>query len=274
MIGQLGIEHQTALGLPPVELVNLAADLDCPHLGIVLSTRQFNPHNYRPYSLLEDAVLRREMISAMDDRGVSIFLGDGIVLYPDTDVNDYERHLDVMAELRTSQINTVSFDPDLDRSFDDFARIVDMAAARGMRTTVEFAPSLSLKTLGAALDAVRYVDRPDFGLLIDTMHLIRAGNTVADLAAVDPALIRHVQLSDHLLRQRGADYRQDTIDRMVPGTGELPLVEILSVIAPDVPVGLEVPMLSRAQAGESTVESAQRCVDGARAVLAAVGRAA
>jgi sugar phosphate isomerase/epimerase len=143
-----------------------------------------------------------------------------------------------------------------------------MAAARGMSTTVEFAPSLTLKTLDAALDAVRQVGRPDFGLLIDTMHLIRAGNTAADLAAVDPSLIRHVQLSDNTIRQRGAVYREDTIDRMVPGEGELPLGEILAAVPHGVPVGLEVPMLSRALAGESTEDSARRCVQGARALLA------
>ena len=137
-----------------------------------------------------------------------------------------------------------------------------------MSTTVEFAPSLTLKTLDAALDAVRQVGRPDFGLLIDTMHLIRAGNTAADLAAVDPGLIRHVQLSDNTIRQRGALYRDDTIDRMVPGEGELPLAEILAAVPHDVSIGLEVPMLSRALAGESTEDSARRCVQGARALLA------
>jgi sugar phosphate isomerase/epimerase len=272
VIGPLGIEHQTALGLPPVELVALAAELECPYLGIVLSTRLYNPHEYPPYSLLVDAALRRRMIAAMDDSGVSVFLGDGIVVYPDLDVREYERHLDVMAELGTSQINTVSFDPDLGRSIDEFARIADMAAARGMRTTVEFAPSLTLKTLDAALDAIRQVGRPHFGLLIDTMHLIRAGNTPADLAAVDSSLIRHVQLSDNTLRQRGAVYREDTIDRMVPGEGELPLDEILAAVPHDIPIGLEVPMLSRALAGESTEDSARRCVQGARALLATLGR--
>jgi sugar phosphate isomerase/epimerase len=173
-----------------------------------------------------------------------------------------------MAELGTAQVNTVSFDPDLARSLEGFARIAEMAAARGMSTTLEFAPSLTFKTLDAALDAVRQVGRPDFGLLIDTMHLIRAGNTAADLAAVDPGLIRHVQLSDNTIRQRGAVYREDTIDRMVPGEGELPLRDILAAVPPGTPVGLEVPMLSRALAGESTDDSARRCVEGARALLA------
>jgi sugar phosphate isomerase/epimerase len=119
------------------------------------------------------------MIAAMDERGVSVFLGDGIVVYPDLDVREYERHLDVMAELGTAQVNTVSFDPDLARSVAGFARIADMAAARGMSTTVEFAPSLTLTTLDAALDAVRQVGRPDFGLLIDTAL---AGESTEDSA--------------------------------------------------------------------------------------------
>ena len=211
------------------------------------------------------------MIAAMDDSGVSVFLGDGIVVYPDLDIREYERHLDVMAELGTSQVNTVSFDPDLVRTVDGFAWVAEMAAARGMSTTVEFAPSLTIKTLDAALDAARHVGRPDFGLLIDTMHLIRAGNKAADLTAVDPSLIRHVQLSDNTIRQRGAVYREDSIDRMVPGEGELPLGEILAAVPPGTPVGLEVPMLSRALAGESTEDSARRCVQGARALLATLG---
>ena len=175
-----------------------------------------------------------------------------------------------MAELQAAKVNLVSFDPDLARTFDAFARLAELAAARGMQSTTEFAPSLSVKNLDSALAAVRHVGLPDFGLVIDTMHLVRAGNTAADLAAVDPSLIRHVQLSDNTIRQRGAVYRDDTIDRSVPGEGELPLAEILSVVPSDVPVGLEVPMLSRAVAGEPTEDRARRCVRAARALMATV----
>jgi sugar phosphate isomerase/epimerase len=268
---RLGIEHQTVLGLPPVEFVSLAADLQCRHIAIVLSTRPHNPHCYPEYSLLKDAALRRRMRSAMRERGVSVFLGEGFVVQPGIDVGQYEADLDVMAELGAAKVNLVSFDPDLPRTFDAFGRLAELAAARGMPSTVEFAPSLSVRNLETALAAVRHVGRPDFGLLIDTMHLVRAGDTVADLAAVDPGLIRHVQLSDNTIRQRGAVYRDDTIDRSVPGEGELPLAGILSVIPPDVPVGLEVPMLSRAVAGEPTEDRARRCVRAARALLAAAG---
>ena len=56
-----------------------------------------------------------------------------------------------------------------------------MAAAAGMETTMEFGPGLSVPDLPTALDAVRAVDRPDFRLLIDTMHLVRSGSGADDV---------------------------------------------------------------------------------------------
>jgi sugar phosphate isomerase/epimerase len=268
--GQLGIEHQTVFGLPPVEFVNLAADLGCGYIAIALSGGPYNPHGYEPYSLRDNAALRRRMTAALHDRGVSISLGEGFVVRPGNEVSGGAADLDAMAELGVRRINTVSLDPDLSRSLDEFGLLAEMAAARGMETTVEFAPSLTVSDLGAALSAVRHVGRSDFRLLVDTMHLVRCGHTAADLAAVEPGLIGYVQLSDNTIRQRGSVYREDSIDRMVPGEGELPLREILAVLPPDLVIGLEVPMRSRAEAGEPTRERARRCVGAARDLLLTV----
>jgi sugar phosphate isomerase/epimerase len=270
-VDRLGLEHQTVFGLPPVEFVHLAADLGCRYIAVAPSGGPYNPHGYEPYSLRDDAALRRRLTAAMRDRGVSISLGEGFTVRPGTDISGSAADLDMMAELGVPMINTVSLDPDLSRSLDEFGLLAEMAAARGMETTIEFAPSLTVCDLGAALSAVRHVARPDFRLLIDTMHLVRSGNTAADLAAVDPGLIGYAQLSDNTIRQRGSVYREDSIDRMVPGEGELPLRDILAVLPPDIVIGLEVPMRSRAEAGEPTQERARRCVQAARDLLAAVG---
>ena len=65
-----------------------------------------------------------------------------------------------------------------------------MAAERGMTSTIEPTPTLTINGLGAAVAAVRHVGRPDFGLLLDTMHLGRTGVTGAEVAAagVPPAV--------------------------------------------------------------------------------------
>ncbi|OHV37177.1 xylose isomerase [Pseudofrankia sp. EUN1h] len=264
----MGIEHQTVFGLPPVEFVNLTADLGCRYIAAVLSGNPVNPHGYASFSLRDDPALRRRTAAALRDRDVSISLAEGFVVRPGSDMRGYAADLDLMAELGVAMVNTVTMDPDLPRSLDEFGVLAELAGERGMQTTVEFAPSLTIKDLPGALAAVRHVARPNFRLLIDTMHLVRSGHTAADLAAVDPVLIAYAQLSDHTVRQRGSVYREDSIDRMVPGEGELPLREILAALPPGIVIGLEVPMLSRALAGESTEERARRCVEGARGLLA------
>jgi hypothetical protein len=71
---RLGTEQLTALGLTPVEFVNLVADVGCNCISTGLS----NMPGYASFSLGEDKALRRDMISAMHDRGVSISLGEAI----------------------------------------------------------------------------------------------------------------------------------------------------------------------------------------------------
>ncbi|ONH60082.1 xylose isomerase [Frankia sp. CcI49] len=267
----MGIEHQTVFGLPPVEFVNLAADLGCRYIAVVLSGNPVNPDGYQPFSLRDDAGLRRRTAAALRDRDVSISLAEGFVVRPGSDMRAHAADLDTMAELGVAMVNTVTMDPDVERSLDEFGVLAEMAGERGMETTVEFAPSLTISSLDAALAAVRHVARPDFRLLIDTMHLVRSGHTAADLATVDPTLIGYAQLSDNTLQQRGSVYREDSINRMVPGEGELPLRQILAALPPGIVIGLEVPMLSRARAGESTEARARWCVEAARALLASAG---
>jgi sugar phosphate isomerase/epimerase len=267
-MNRLGIETISVFGLPPVEFVNLAADLGCAFISTGLTQLHINPHGYPSFSLFEDATLRREMIAAMRDRGVSISLGEGLTAQENVDIRNRVAELDIMAELGIKRINTVSLDPDLGRTFDKFAIIAELAAARGMETTTEFAPGLTVADLPTAIAAVRHVGRPDFRLLIDTMHFTRTGAKPADLIALDPDIIGYVQLADAPLKPRFASYMQEAMtERMVPGTGQAPLREILAAVPPDRVVALEIPLLSQAQAGVGPYERLRPCVQAARNLL-------
>jgi sugar phosphate isomerase/epimerase len=265
---RLGIEPLSVFGLPPVAFVNLAADLGLRYIGITLSAMP-NPYGYEPFSLLEDPALRRETVAALGDRGVTVALGDGFVLREGGDLRDRARELDVMAELGAERVNTVTFDPDQSRTVDQIGALAEMAAATGLETTLEFAPGLSVDNLAAALDVVRAVGRPDLRLLIDTMHLVRSGSGAAELAALDPGLIGYVQLSDAPLVASLPNYMEEScFQRMVPGTGELPLLGILAALPRQVVIGLEVPLRSEADAGVGPHARLDRCVSAAAGLLA------
>lgn len=268
MMNRLGIETISAFGLPPVEYVNLAADLGCAHISMGLSPIDINPHGYAPFDLRKNAALRRETNAAMRDRGVSVSLAEGLTVKPGIEARDRAAEFDAFAELGVKRINTVSLDPDVGRTLDQFAITVEMAAERGMESTTEFAPGLTVASLSSALEAIRHVGRPDFRLLIDTMHLIRSGSSPADLAALDPDLIGYVQLCDAPLVSHFPSYMQEAMtERMIPGHGELPLLEILKIVSRDRVVGLEVPLLSQAKAGIGPHERLRPAVAAAKKLL-------
>jgi sugar phosphate isomerase/epimerase len=265
---RLGIEHLSVFGLPPVEFVNLAADLGLHYIATGLMAFPFNPHGYSTFSLRDDAKLRREMLAAMRDRGVSISLGEGFSVRPQKDMSASTGDLDLMRELGVTRINTVGLDPDRARTFDQFGLLAEMAGARGMETTLEFGPGLTIGNLATALEAIQHVGRPDFRLLIDTMHLIRSGSTAADLAAIDPALIGYAQLSDAPMKSSTPNYMEEAMyNRMVPGEGELPLRDILAALPPDTVIGLEVPLRAQAEAGIGPQIRLQHCAAAARRLL-------
>jgi sugar phosphate isomerase/epimerase len=144
-----------------------------------------------------------------------------------------------------------------------------MAAARGVETCIEIGPG-PISSLAAALAAARHVGRPSFKLLIDTMHFFRfCGGDVAQAAALDPALIGYVQLCDAPRAPCFDSYMEEALyERTPPGEGELPLLELLSVLPKDVIVSLEVPQRSLAEAGAGPHERVGRCVAAARRLLA------
>lgn len=266
--GRLALGMLSVFGLPPIEFVDLAARLGCRHISVAIQGMPLVPLGYPPFSLKDDA-LRKDLLAAMDDRGVAISLGDGFLVLPGADVAALGSDLDVMAELGVPRINVVSLEPDLARTFDQFAALAELAARRNIGTVVEPVPGLTVGDLPTAMEAVDYVGRADFRLLIDTMHLVRSGSGAAELAAIDADHIGYAQLNDTTLRPRLEDYLQEAMfERMVPGDGELPLAEIISALPHDIVIEIEVPQRSLALSGVSPIDRLRPCVEAAQRLLA------
>jgi sugar phosphate isomerase/epimerase len=267
MIRKIGIERLCVFGLPPVQFVDLAADLQCHHIATALTPMACNPHGYPKWSLRENRALRSDTLAAMHRRGVSISLCEGFGIRPHADVREYAADLEILHELEVPRINVASIDSDVNRTFDQFATIAQMAHTCGIETTIEVGPG-PVPNLTAALAAWRHVGKPYFRLLIDTMHFFRSGSSVSDIAALDADVIGYVQLCDVPLVSKYSSYMEEALyERMVPGAGELPLLELLAALPDDVVIGLEVPQRSLAEAGVGPYERVARCVEATRNLL-------
>lgn len=261
----------SVFGLPPIEFVELAAELGCPRISAAIQGMPLVPLGYPACSLKDDAALRKDLLAAMDDRGVTISLGDGFLVRPGADVDALRPDLDVMAELGVPRINVVSLDPDLPRTLDQFAALTELAARRGIDTVVEPVPGLTIGDFPAGLAAAEYVGRSEFRLLVDTMHLVRSGSGASELAALDPGRIGYAQLNDTTLRPRMDNYLEEAMfERLVPGEGDLPLRDILAALPADIVIEIEVPQRSLALAGVRPIERLRPCVEAARRLLAGV----
>ena len=268
-MNRLGIDRLSTFGMPPVEFVELAADLGCGHLGIGLARMSdYNPHGYPDWSLREDKALRRDFMLALAGRGLGIGVVEGFALVPGSDIRACAADLDLVCELGGSRIACVSLDKDLQRTIDGFAVLAEMAAARGLLVSAEMGSLGPYGRVDAALEMAAGIGMGNFSLMLDAMHYFRMGNSLEQLAAFDPALIGYVQLCDVPWQRRFETYMEEAMyERMVPGTGELPLREFVSLLPVDVVVSLEIPIRSLAEQGLGPRERLAPCVAAARALL-------
>jgi sugar phosphate isomerase/epimerase len=113
-----------------------------------------------------------------------------------------------------------------------YARAAARVARAGFGFSFEHSPFSPVPTLAGAAAFVTEMATaaPRQGVVIDTWHFYRCGDTYDDLRALDPALFAYAQFDDAL--PRSGDLRFDTLNRRaLPGTGELPLGEFLAVAA-------------------------------------------
>jgi sugar phosphate isomerase/epimerase len=265
---RIAIEFISALGMPPIDYIRLAADLRCRQIGIALEPIVANTKAYPKWSLRNDSVLRRETVAALRDNGVSVLLGEGFLIWPNKDIRNASADLDLMVELGAKRVNVLSLDPDRGRTIDQCGIFAEQASARDLDATLEFLPGMPVHDLPSALDVVRQVNRPNFRVLIDAMHFFRSGSDLTQLSVLDPSLIGHVQLCDVPLQSKYTNYADEArYDRLQPGEGELPLLDLLVALPADSIIGLEVPMLAKAEAGIGPRQYLSGCIEAASALL-------
>ncbi len=126
---------------------------------------------------------------------------------------------------------------------DAIGAIADRAKARGLDVLIEFMPDGSIPDLATAAAIVNGIGADNCGLTFDTWHHWRCGGGAYELRELPPRTIRALQLSDALDDVFGTGPQPPTRDRLLAGTGVIPLVEVVENAVSncaDVVIGLEV----------------------------------
>jgi sugar phosphate isomerase/epimerase len=151
--------------------------------------------------------------------------------------------VDVGAELDARNVLVVSREPDVGRNAAALHQLCEWAQPAGMRVALEFLKIAQVSSFSTTHAIVQQCNHPAAAILIDPLHLQRAGDGVAALAAVDPHLFPYAQFCDGNLNCEDSfdAYLEDALDlRSTAGNGELPLRELLRCLPPNCPLSLEV----------------------------------
>lgn len=129
---------------------------------------------------------------------------------------------------------------------DDWLRLADRTEQLGAQLVLEAEPWSNLSTVERASRFVSTAGHPNSGLLVDAMHALRGGSTLASIAqGVTPATLAAVELSDGLLHTPSGMTLQEESRwaRHLPGSGawDLPgFVRVVRDLGFDEPWGVEV----------------------------------
>lgn len=256
------LAHLTVLGLPPPEMVRVAARTGYRGVGLrLIAVTDTTPG----YPLMHDPAMMRATKAALADTGVRVLDVEFVKITPEIDVPGLEAFVAAGAELGAGYVITAPYDPDLGRLADRLGAITELCARYGLRAVLEFFPWTVVPDLGAAVRVVEAAGRPETGILVDVLHFDRSGSRVEHLGGIPASRLPFVHVCDAPV-QRG--YTTEDLlhagraERLPPGEGGIDIRGILRHMPPGIPVALEVPM------------TAMTAAEGAEAVALRVRRAA
>jgi sugar phosphate isomerase/epimerase len=207
--------------------------------------------------------------AALADTGVTLFGATGIWLVPEFGLDAALPALEVAARLGATYFLVVGNDPDEARMTANLARLAEAAGSHRLQLALELMPYTAVNSLDKAHRMVVATQARNLGLLIDALHLARAGGTPAEIAALPREHIAYLQLCDAPGElPPGMTLRQESLGaRLYPGEGALPLRALMDALPEGIVIDVETPVA--ANQGASPAERARLALSATQRFLTA-----
>jgi sugar phosphate isomerase/epimerase len=263
---RLSLAHLTIDRADPFELIEAAAKAGFDSVGLRVISAAGAP--VRP-SLAGNPGLIARVEAFLVESGLEVLQVNSFWITPETTALDFPPVLDAAARLRARNVLVVIADPDLVRARMRFAECCAAAEPLGICIALEFQSYSPVRTVSQAVQFVETTGHANAGLVVDALHLNRAGGCPADFAGVPPARLLFAQLCDAPARKPAPEaLRQEArAGRLYPGEGELPLFALMDALPKSIPLDIEVPCERVAHL--SAMEQARLAADATRRFLRA-----
>ena len=238
---EYSLAHLTVLSLAPGEMIGVAARAGYRYVGLRLN----RVTSAEPlYPLLTDRALMRDTKARLADTGVGVLDVELARMDPGHDPQSYRTLLEAAVELGARHVITQLPDPVRTRATERFAEICDLAAPLGLGIDLEFPSWTETPNLAEAVRVLRSVERPNAGILVDTLHFDRSNSSRDVLKTLPRRWFRFAHVCD-APREKPATVdgviHTARAERLFPGDGGIDVRGILECLPPDIPYALEIP---------------------------------
>ena len=264
------LAHLTLIGVTPPELVYIAA-----RAGYDAVSPRFIPMHV-PGEFTQSPVGKSQVQAtktALKTTGLKVLDVELARLTEDVDPRNFIPALELGGELEAKRMIMSAWTKTRDdRNFliDVYAETCDLARPYGITVDLEFPTFSRLRTLDEALDIVRAADRPNGGILVDTLYLHLSRVDLAELLHIPSELFHFLHVSDCL--PGIADTREGMIQlardaRLYPGEG---WIDFKGIIERMPPVDHSIELPNKARIKELGYEEhARRCLQHAKRTFGA-----
>jgi sugar phosphate isomerase/epimerase len=267
MTQEYSLAHLTVLGCAPPELTYVAAragyDYISPrfiHMGLPGEAN---------YEVARNPEMLRETRRALASTGVRVHDIELARIMDSVEPRSYLPALDAAAELGARAVLSSIWTRRED-AIDRFGELCDLAAQFGLTVDLEPVPVAGVTTTAEAVEVLRRAGRANAGLMIDTHHFQRTGDSLETLDELPYEWFHFAQICDagaRIPKDHAEMVRIMRGERLYLGEGGIDVAAILDRLPPMV-YSLEVPHLERARE-LGNAEHAIRCLASAKAYLAA-----
>jgi sugar phosphate isomerase/epimerase len=238
----------TVLPCSPLEQIDAAVMAGFDAIGLRLF-----PITPADPDIMSSPATQRAIEQRIKETGLEVLDIEVVRATPQTDVDEIVPALEFASRLGAGWLAVTAAPLDSYDSSDErsvvrcLLNICGVAERNSMRVALEFMAFRGIQTFEEAVRIVESVGHPAMGITIDALHFFRSGGTTESLQDIDPTIISCVQLSDAPRVAPEDLVSEARQNRLYPGEGGLPLIELMSTLPRDVPVSVEVASRDRDQ---------------------------
>lgn len=273
MAHKFSLAHLTVLGWNPVEMIYNAHAIGYDYVSV--RTISMGVNRESDFDISQNKKLFGDMKKAMNETGMEIYDIELARIVDDVDVHGYEAPFESAALLGAKGVISSIWTDNKPFYMEQFATLCDLAAQYNLTVNLEFPTWANVWNLSGVMEVLETVQKPNAGIMVDTLHTYRSNVSISDLATIPKELLNLAHICDGPAEIPERTDREALIftgrdARWYVGEGAIDIAGMVKAMRADTVLSIELPHIERV-AKYGFFEHARRCLNTAQKYLAENG---